>query len=525
MKKILLVFTVALSLIACDNKLDLYNPNYPTTGTYWETPAHADAGVVAVYNALALEGTYTRSFPGLSDSRGDDVQGNSPWGDLVLVGRFTIPSNSDPVMWIWRDHYIIVARANQVLKYVPDIAEELFTEGHKNRVLGQAYFLRAFAYFNLINTYQKVPLITEPPVGKDEYYPETAAPEAVWNQIIADLQQAEELLPVSYANVNGPDAGQKGRVTKGAAAGLLGKVYLYTKRYNEALTQLEKFVSPTGDLYGVYSLMPDYKANFNTTNENNVESLFEIQFSAEGGTDGNWAGEPNANWRQFTALAVTYAPPGDGFGGYKDYEPSPGLYTAFKQEKTVDGKSDPRLLATITSYEPGDNSTKVYGREWPYASQNVRYIRKWTHDGLGILDNMPETFESGGTNYRCLRYADILLMYAETLNALERTAEAYPFIQQVRDRANLPDLAVSKPGLSKSQMQEQIAHERMLEFAIEGQRIHDIIRWGWLYDADKLAKLKERDSDFNSWRPGREYLPIPFSELNNNKNLSPNDAN
>src|SRR5690606_39534381 len=181
----------------------VYEPTYHTPEKFWENAAHADAGVIATYNALALEGTYTRSFPGLSDSRGDDVQGNSPWGDLVLVGRFTIPSNSDPVMWIWRDHYIIVARANQVLKYVPDIAEELFTEGHKNRVLGQAYFLRAFAYFNLINTYQKVPLITEPPVGKDEYYPETAAPEAVWNQIIADLQQAEELLPVSYANVNG----------------------------------------------------------------------------------------------------------------------------------------------------------------------------------------------------------------------------------------------------------------------------------------------------------------------------------
>lgn len=525
MKKNLLVLALALSLAACDHKLDLANPNYPTTETFWKTAAQADAGVVAVYNALALEGTYTRSFPGLSDSRGDDVQGNSPWSDLVLTGRFTIPSSSAPVEWIWRDHYIIVARANQVLKYVPEIADEEFSEGHKNRVLGQAYFLRAFAYFNLLNTFQKVPLITEPPVGKGEYYPETATPEAVWTQIIDDLKQAESLLPISYAGVNGPDAGQKGRATKGAAAGLLGKAYLYTGKHPDALPQLEKFVKPGGEFYGIYNLMSDYRANFNTVNENNAETLFEVQFSAEGGTDGNWAGEPNANWRQFTGLAVTYAPPGDGFGGYKDYEPSPGLYNAFKQEKTVDGKSDPRLLATITSYEADDNSTQVYGRAWPYASQNVRYVRKWTHDGLGIMNDGPETFETGGINYRVLRYADILLMYAEVLNESDRTAEAYPYIQQVRDRANLPDLAVTKPGLNKIQMRDQIAHERMLEFAIEGQRIHDIIRWGWLYDAGKLAELKARDTDFDSWKPGKEYLPIPFSELNNNRNLSPNDAN
>ena len=79
--------------------------------------------------------------------------------------------------------------------------------------------------------------------------------------------------------------------------------------------------------------------------------------------------------------------------------------------------------------------------------------------------------------------------------------------------------------MNQTQMREQIAHERLLEFAVEGQRIHDIIRWGWLYDAKKLAELKGRDTDFNSWKAGREYLPIPFNELNNNKNLSPNSAN
>ncbi|VTR34273.1 RagB/SusD family nutrient uptake outer membrane protein [Sphingobacterium thalpophilum] len=523
MNRTWLIAAVTVALTACDSKLELTNPNFPTTATYWKNAAQADAGTVAIYNALALEGTYTRSFPGLSDSRGDDVQGSSPWTDLVQVGRFTIPSNSAPVEWIWRDHYIIINRANQVLKNVPDIADAEFTDGHKNRILGQAYFLRAFAYFNLINTFQKVPLVTQPPEGKEQYYPATASPEEVWKQIVEDLKQAEVLLPLSYKDVTGPDAGQTGRATKGAAAGLLGKVYMYTKQFAAAVEQFEKFTKAGGELHNVYQLMADYRHNFDTQHENNAESLFEIQFTAEGGTDGNWAGEPNANWRQFCALAVTYAPPGESWGGYKDYEPSPGLYTAFKKEKTVDGKSDPRLLATIASYEAADNSTKIYGRDWPYASRDVKYLRKWTHDGLDILEK--ESFESGGINYRVLRYADILLLYAEALNEVNRTAEAYTYIQQVRDRAKLPALASSKPNMNQVQMREQIAHERLLEFAVEGQRIQDIIRWGWLYDQTKLAELRTRDSDFNSWRAGREYLPIPFNELNYNKNLSPNSAN
>ena len=108
-------------------------------------------------------------------------------------------------------------------------------------------------------------------------------------------------------------------------------------------------------------------------------------------------------------------------------------------------------------------------------------------------------------------------MYAEVLNETGKTAEAYPYIQQVRTRANLPDLATVKPNMTQAQMRDQLAHERALEFAIEGQRINDIIRWGWLYDPAKLAELKTHDADFNTWTPGNEYLPIPQTELDVNK--------
>jgi len=523
MKKIQYYLAALLLLTGCDKKLDLENPNYPTTASYWKTSDHAFAGVTAIYNALALEGTYTRSFPGLTDSRGDDFYGNSPWSDLVLVGRFTIPSNSAPVSWIWRDHYIIVWRANQVIANVGKMSEAVISEDAKKRILGQAYFLRALAYFNLATTFKAVPLITEPPLDQDNYFPSTASEEAIWSQIIGDLQLAENNLPITYANVTGPDQGQKGRATKGAAAGLLGKAYLFRKQYTLAAQQFEKFLLPGGILYNQYSLMPNYRDNFKSVTENNAESLFEVQFNSEGGSDGNWTGEPNANWRQFEGFSVTYAPPGETWGGYRDYQPTRWLYNEYKSEQTIDGKSDSRLLANITSYEPADNSTTVYGLAWPYANTTDIYTRKYTYDGLGL--HQKESFESGGINYRVLRFADILLMYAETLNELNRPLEAYPFIQQVRSRVNLPNLLTIKPGMNQVQMREQIAHERALEFAIEGQRINDIIRWGWLYNPTKLAELKAHDTDFNSWQPGKEYLPIPFGELNTNKNLLPNSAN
>ena len=220
------------------------------------------------------------------------------------------------------------------------------------------------------------------------------------------------------------------------------------------------------------------------------------------------------------AISVTYGMEGAGFS---DYLPTRWIYNEYKKEKTIDGKSDPRLLVTIASYEPADNSTKAYGRAWFNPLTSI-YPRKYTNDGVGNGKPFEGAAESG-INYRVLRYADILLMYAEVLNETNKTADAYSYIQKVRTRANLADLATVKPGMNQAQMRDQIAHERALEFAIEGQRINDIIRWGWLYDATKLAELKTHDVDFNTWTPGNEYLPIPQQELDVNKNLLPNSAN
>ena len=385
--------------------------------------------------------------------------------------------------------------------------------------MGQAYFLRGLAYYNLATTFKIVPVITKPVESPGDYSAPTATEDALWNQIYADLQAAEANLPISYDNVSGLDKGQKGRATKGAAAGLLGKAYLYTKDYVKAGAQFEKFFSG-GALSGVYSLVADYRDNFRDKNENNSESLFEVQFTEGTGTDINWCCDPVGSWKQVQAISVTYGMEGAGFS---DYLPTRWIYNEYKLEKTIAGKSDPRLLVTIASYEPADNSTQAYGRAW-FNPQTSIYPRKYTNDGVGNGKPFEGAAESG-INYRVLRYADILLMYAEVLNETGKTAQAYSYIQQVRTRASLPDLAVTKPGMTQAQMRDQLGHERALEFAIEGQRINDIIRWGWLYNPTKLAELKSHDADFNTWTPGNEYLPIPQQELDVNKNLLPNPAN
>jgi len=529
MKKIIYLLTgFWLITGSCDKKLDLKNPNALTTGDYWKTKDQAFAGATAIYNALIVDGTYMRSFVGLTDSRGDDFTGDSPWLDLVLTGQFIIPTTSDPVFWIWRDFYLAVNRANQVIFYVSQYDESVLSTEQKNRIIGQAHFLRALAYYNLVTSFKVVPLIIDPIIDQKDFSAPTATEEVLWNQIYADLQAAETELPISYDNVDGPDNGQKGRATRGAAAGLLGKAYLYRKDYANAGAQFEKFIS--GPLKDVYSLMPDYRDNFKDINENNSESLFEVQFAEGTGTDYNWTFDPTTSWKQVSAVAVTY---GMEAAGFSDYLPTRWIYNEYKKEKTTDGKSDPRLLVTIASYEPDDNSVMAYGQPWidfltnhGVTDPTTRiYPRKYTNDGVGNGKKDELSPISSGINYRVLRYSDILLMYAEVLNEAGRTAEAYPYIQQVRARARLADLAVVRPNMSQQEMRDQLGHERALEFAIEGQRINDIIRWGWLYDAAKLAELKAHDPDFNTWTPGNEYLPVPQRELDVNKNILPNPAN
>jgi tetratricopeptide (TPR) repeat protein len=493
-------FSLAIITTSCVNDEDLLqvDPNNDAVDSFWKTDQDAVEGVNAAYGSLLTDGTYMRSTPLLLDLKGDDTRSNSPWGAMYNVGRFNSNVSDAAIYgWAYETYYQGIYRANQVLENVPNIA---FTDATlKNRIMGEALFLRGLYLFHAVNMFKNVPV----PTKIAAFYPQKTEAEG-WAQVIADFKAAADLLPPTH-----PDVNNKGRATKGAALGYLGKAYLFTKDFPNAKIAFKQVI----DL-GVYSLVSNYRDNFTDTNENNSESLFEVQFSrSAGGVDLGWGGAPASGWGKTSARAITYGP--RAFG-WTDVQPTFTLFNEFKQEKTTANTDDPRLDATMFYNKPG---VMLYGQTFStfYAGNagdlNDLFCRKYQNSD-GAYAN--EFDWRSGINERLLRYADILLMYAECLNETGDTPGAYQYIQMVRNRVGLPNLATAKPGLNQVTMREQIGHERFLEFPLEGHRFDDIRRWGWLQDPVKLAWLKSRDVEFNSYAAGREFFPIPQLEMDNN---------
>jgi len=495
-----------------DDDLTQLDPNNDSVDKFWATDQDAVEGINATYSSLLTDGTYMRSTPLLLDLKGDDTRSNSPWGAMYNVGRFNSNVTDAAIYgWCYETCYQGIFRANQVLTNVPGI--EFTDAALKNRILGQAYFLRGLYLFHMVNMFKNVPVPTEIAV----YYPQKTQEEG-WAQVIADFKAAADLLPTTYTGISGIDADQKGRATKGAALGYLGKAYLFTKDFANAKTTFKQVI----DL-GVYSLVSNYRDNFTDTNENNSESLFEVQFSREaGGVALGWGGIPASNWGKTSARAITYAP--RAFG-WTDVQPTWALYNEYHDELTTSGAVDPRLDATMFYNKPG--GMQLYGQDFAtfYAANpgdlNDLFCRKYENSDGGYAN---EYDWRSGINERLLRYSDILLMYAECLNETGDTQGAYTYIQMVRDRVGLPNLSTVKPGLSQAGMRDQIGHERFLEFPLEGHRFDDIRRWGWLEDSAKLAWLKSRDVEFDSYAPGREYFPIPQLDMDNNPGMVQNPS-
>ena len=514
-KYIVFAAVMAFGTVGCNKQLNQVNPNQQTASTFWQTSSDAVAGLNAAYGSLIIDGSYMRFTPAMLDIRGDDVRSNSPWTALYNIGRFALgTADGAGYGWAFGAYYEGISRCNQVLDHVPSINMDA---NLKNRILGQAYFLRGLYFFHLVNFFGRVALPVHSPNGQSDFFVKQSTEAEGWQQVMNDFSAAIPLLPVTYVGISGPDNGQLGRATKGAAMGYLGKALLFNKRFQEASVQFKAVI----DL-GVYSLVPNYRDNFTESNENNAESIFEVQFSRDaGGTDLGWGGAPTSTWGRTSARAITFAP--RSFG-WTDVQPTVSALNEFMIEKTVTGGVDPRVDATIYYNKPGE---MLYGQLFSqvYANNpadlNDVFCRKYENGDIGL--SRPNEFDwRSGINERLMRYADILLMYAECLNELGQTTQAYPYIQMVRSRANLPDLATTKPGMTQAQMRDQLAHERLLEFCLEGHRFDDIRRWGWLQDPVKLALLKSRDPEFNTYQPGREYFPIPQSEIDNNPGFTQN---
>lgn len=496
-----------LIITSCKRDFNETNPNAPTIADFWTTQEDAVRGVNAVYSTFyRTPGLYSRWIYFHGTLKSDEGFGSGGDGGLNNLMSFNQTDyNMGLTATTWHTLYVGVFRANQVIVNVPDIAMDAELQ---QRIIAEAKFLRALFYFNLTLYFGRPPIMLEPSQPQDA--PSNATTEEAYGQVAADLLEAIPDLPHQYT---GNDIG---RATRGAAYALLGKTYLQQNRYAEAAEAFEWLVSGTGR--DLYDLTADYRDNFLVTTENNVESIFEIQFSenlAEATDDD--VNESLIN-NTGTSISQFYAPPGVGFS---DGAARRWLIDEFLIETTAEGERDPRLEASFIfdfMHPDGPEATMVYGRT--FAS---RYGDGPQADGVWFRKLLNDHWKDeegfrSPNNYRLIRFADVLLMYAESLNGAGRTAEAYAHVDRVRQRAGLRPLTEVRPGMGQEEFLAQLKHERLLELAGEGWRWADLLRWD-----DLGRELADRDPEFTNFVVGRhEYYPIPQIDIDLNENLTQN---
>lgn len=544
------------TLVSCNDRMDLLNPNQQTSSTFGFNADDLEESVIAAYNHIRMEGSYARVGYTIDVCRGDEAWNSSqvwylPFDDL------NAEVTSDITWWPWREWYYTINVCNFAISRYDEDNSQLSDK--MKRIKGQVLFLRGLSYYNLVGYYQNPPLITDYATysSLDGLYTSNSTYNDVLDQVEKDFHEAMELLP--SRDEGGEWAG--GRATCGAAAGYYARALMMRQKHSDALTVLKDII---GKKYGTYRLMLNYGDNFRegSAYENNAESLFEVQYLDYGsqGTDDEWTPvntSPNAT--QGSAIESNFGP--GNYGGWADISASPWLYQLFKSERTANGKLDPRLYWTIGTYE-NDWADFEYGNvaytHTLTATDNL--VTNNTYGGLPIAKftnlrtGLYSTIVTGlhdGINLRLMRYSDVLLRAAECENEVNGpTQQAIDWINEVRGRAGLADLELEDFDTA-DKLFEQIANvERPKEFGCEFGRGFDLIRWGFFYNSGRMQQLKEHGtvrrstvgvnnpvnysdiandselkSTFDTYISGHEFLPIVQQLMNNNPNLKGNSAN
>jgi len=505
MKYLYIIFVMAAITAGCKKStLELDNPNQITTNTYWKTEDDVLSSFGATYSLFRdVDGGYwgVRGIE-FSNGRGDDFFIRNDVANLYQLSTFTNTPDNGPLNSFWNVAYRAIFRSNQILENIDKVTT--LDAASKAKYVAEAKFIRGLNYFNLVINFGDVPIILKVPETTEQSF-NAKSPEAdVWKQVISDMTAASTDLPLAY------DAKWIGRATRGAAVGYLGKAYVYTKDWANAETTLKKLTTAPY----TYQLMPNYGDNFIVTKENNQESVFEIQLSDVGGTD-PWAGE-NANQAIGVTTAQEFAP--SEVSGWFEVSPTDKLFNEFKKERTTTGDLDPRMYATLAFDYPGST---FYTKPWSsfkllfgFSSMFKKYQNY--NQASELAGSSGAGNYTSSNNERALRYADILLLLAESMTMQGNTAGALPYVTQIRTRAQLPALAA---GLNQTQMMAEIRHQRMIELARENQRFYDLKRWGLLKqeldNSDKVGKQFYVAPKF-------DYFPIPSNEVNSNPLMKQN---
>ncbi len=469
---VLVVFT------SCKKELELA-PHQIYYDNFYQTEEDALSAVNAVYDVLGSVSQYCSSLWLVQDISSDDCNARPTLNDpnLHQFTTYDIQPSNNYLAGIWQGSYLGISRANVVLEKVPGIEMD---SAIRVRIQGEARFLRALFYFNMVRLFGEVPLDTVPvsaSLGDDEIYLTKSPVNAVYAQIIKDLILAADMLPAKYTSPN-----DKGRATKGAAWGLLSKVYLTTEDWTNAYLTADKV-----KVLNQYSLFPDYISNFKEINKNGKESVFEVQFYKKATAENSQmviAGLPSIQGL-FSAGTETMLPTQD----------------------------------LINSFETGDHRKDVtfFDHYWNYVFE-PHIWKYWDQDAY-----KPSATTQSGADFMVMRYSEILLIYAEALNEANAgpTVEAYDAINQIRKRARnsvadvLPDLA----DLSQSDFRQAVLNERRHEFVSEGQRWYDLVRTRSLIENVKRAKGETSNPTAINY-----VFPIPQRELDNNRNLKQNEG-
>lgn len=492
MKKIIYITALLLSafMISCDDYLNRFPYEDPGAETI-QDEASAIALTNAAYQPLQRPKLYNMRIWTL-----DIIAGNSEVGagggddgiETVQLANFVADADNFATIDFWRGPNPGILYCNTVLANVPEMDID---ESIKNRCIGEAKFLRAHYYFLLVQLYGDVPMSLEPASAGDDLYARRIGKDTIYNEvIIPDLQDAIKLLPTREEY----DTADKGRASKGAAYGMLAKVYLTLGQYQNCINMCNE-VEKLG-----YTLNPDYSDCFGgeAKNKNTAEALFEVQYYGKTKA-GFWDDENQACW-----LSTYMGPRNQEFvgGGYGWNQPTQEFVDLYE---SGDLRKDKTIL-----YE---GCPAFYGKKYLSTMSMTGYnVRKF----LVPLSVSPD-YNTNAANIVVLRYADVLLMKAEALNELGLTPDAIEPLYLVRKRAGLINKSDIQ-GLTQDQMREKIIKERRIELAFEGHRWFDMIR---INNGEYALNFLHSIGKVNASRK-HLLLPIPQKDIDTNPNLKQN---
>jgi len=501
--KIVLYFLLSFSIIAftgCTEKfLEVDPPDGLNQENFYKTEEQMISALVSAYDVMHWPEFYGRDYFLILDVASDDCKGEYPgW----TFDNFSFSNSDLRIYHLWEIFYRGIFRCNTVLERIPESLPEKFVK----QVKAEAKFLRAFYYWHVVTVFGQAPLLLNV-LAPDELAQPKVTQEKIWTQIEKDLIEAIPDLPLRSEY----NSSQFGRATQGAAQALLGKSYLYQQKYDLAKLQFESVIN-SNQYQLIQAVQKDSLSYYNAFlsifteepfggyggqdvllgGENNIESLFEVQFF-DYESFNQWLGWGNAGSERAQYLNSQI------ISGYRNMVPDVSLVNSFHP-------SDPRLAASVwrsgdtLDFRPG---TKLYNVQFvPFTDSMKDFSGMAIYTGYLIKKTVYPLWYKGylyGNNYPIIRYADVLLMYAEVLYHL-RQGDPYEYINLVRNRVGLPPTNQSLPNA--------FIQERRWELCFENQRFNDLIRWT---KCGCISNVQNYIPEFTSGK--NEYFPIPQTEI------------